>query len=166
MRAAFILMFVAAALVLLAHVLSGHAALLGVSLLAVGAILSLPDRDVYIGSGGAPQLGEVASAATNEGTPMPDVPGGAVHAGGQGAPAALGSPVFVWFWIVLAFLAVAVYFQHRSAGETFKNPKVSAIAMLTIWASWAVVQMGMRAAAAATENKFGPNGFSRLVKGL
>lgn len=163
MRRWFLLgLFLAAAAFVWAVAHSFHA--LGVLFVGLGAILSLPDRDVYIGTGGAPQLGEVGSAATNEASPMPDLPGGAIHAGGMGAPAS--SPVFVWFWIVLAFLGVAYFFQHRGPAETFKNPRVSVIAMLTIWASWAVVQMGMRAAAVATERRYPSNAFARLVKGL
>ena len=126
------------------------------------AILSTPSSDVYP-TAGAPPLGVVGSAA--EETPQSQRPTvgftGAVTGGA--APMALGSPVTWFFMLAILTLGVAYFVQHRSPEETFKNPKVSAVAAVSVYGLWLVAHFFFRGTATLVQSKLGANGYSTFI---
>lgn len=126
------------------------------------AILSTPDSDLYP-TGTEAGLGYVASAA--EETPQSQRPsvGFTGSIAGKAGPMALGSPVAWFFGLAILTLGVAYFVQHRSPAETFKNPKVSAVAAVSVYGLWLVAHFFFRGTASLLQSKIGANGYSTFI---
>ena len=125
------------------------------------AVQITPIGDVYPAARGD-VLGTLASA----GVETPSSTGQSSIIAGPPTPQPGGTPLMWWLVLGGLFLAVSYWAQHIGGEGEFKNPKVSAISILTVTGEWIVGWMFLRGLAVWVENVYGRNAFSTFVKGF
>jgi hypothetical protein len=125
------------------------------------AVNITPVGDVYPAARGD-TLGLLGSA----GVETPGATGQSSIIAGPPRAMPAGHPLMWWVVLGALFLAVSYWAQHVGGDGDFKNPKVSAISILTVTGEWMVGWFFLRGVAIFLQNTYGQNGFSTLINGL